>query len=111
MVRFAVDHRLSPPDDHRPKLIKAAADYAAGHAEAGPPPDLVKLWDWRDLSTPPQPGGIDDQLAGFLPRARYLEAVYQVMQRWYRDGGKDFTAQERRLFELVLKIRKDNATH
>ena len=110
MVRLAVDYSLSAPDDSGPKLIKAAADYAAGHRDADPPPELIKLWDWRDLSTPPQPGGIDDQPAGFLRRARYLEAVYEVMRRWYRDGGKDFTAQERDLFNLVLRIRKDYAS-
>lgn len=109
MVRFAVDHGLSALDDHRPKLIKAAADYAAGHEDAAPPPDLIKLWDWRDLSTPPQAGGIDDQPAGFLRRARYLEAVYTVMQRWYRDGAVGFSKQENDLFNLVLRIRKDYA--
>lgn len=108
MVRLTVDHRLSPSDQHRPKLIRAAADHAAGH-DVAPPPDLVKLWDWRDLGTPPSPGGLDDQPACLLMRARYLEAVYTVMQRWYRDGSKDFTPGERELFDLVLRLRKQNA--
>ena len=105
MVRLAVDRRLSTAHDHRPKLIAAAADYAAGHDQAAPPPDLIKLWDWRDLSTPPQWGGLDDQPAGFLARARYLEAVYDIMRRWYRDEA-NFTPRERKLFDLVLKARK-----
>jgi hypothetical protein len=71
---------------------------------------LVKLWDWRDLSTPPQAGGIDDQPAGFLRRARYLEAVYLTMQKWYRDGAANLTASERDVFDLVLRIRKHYAS-
>jgi hypothetical protein len=87
-------------------LIRAAADHAAGHAVA-PPPDLIKLWDWQDLSTPPVAGGLDDQDAGFLRRARYLEAVHDIMRRWYHGGSKDFTPSERDVFNLVLKIRKE----
>jgi hypothetical protein len=44
-----------------------------------------------------------------LQRARYLEAVYDIMHRWYRDGAQAFTPQERELFNLVLRIRKDYA--
>jgi len=68
------------------------------------------LWDWRDLSTPPRAGGIDDQPAGLLRRARYLEAVYLTMQKWYRDGAGDLTASERDVFNLVLRIRKHHAS-
>jgi len=109
MVWLTVDQRLSPCHEHRPKLIRAAADYAAGH-DVAPPSDLVKLWDWRDLSTPPVSGGLDDQPAGLLRRARYLEAVHSVMQRWYRDQHVDFTPSERELFSLVLRLRKQNAS-
>lgn len=106
MVWLAVDRRVSSSHEYRPPLIRAAADHAAGHAVA-PPPDLIKLWDWQDLSTPPVAGGLDDQPAGLLRRARYLEAVHDIMRRWYRDGSKDFTPSEREVFDLVLKIRKE----
>lgn len=110
MVRIATHRCIPPLNDHRPKLIREAADYAAGHDDATPPLELVKLWDWRDLSTPPRLGGLDDQPAGFLRRARYLDAVYTVTQRWYQDGSKDFTQSEIDLWHLVLKIRKQYAS-
>jgi len=83
-----------------------AADIAAGRA-VEPPSDLVTLWDWRDTGTPPNAGGLRDQPAGLLRRAKYLEAVYHVMKRWYTSGGKGFNDQDREIFQRVLKLRKE----
>jgi len=68
---------------------------------------LVTLWDWRDTGTPPNAGGLRDQPAGLLRRAKYLEAVYHVMKRWYTNGGKGFNDQDREIFQRVLKLRKE----
>lgn len=70
-----------------------------------PPSDLITLWDWRDTSTPPNAGGLRDQPAGLLRRAKYLEACYHVMQRWYAGGAK-FNEQEQAVFKRVLQLRK-----
>lgn len=86
-------------------MILAAADLAAGR-DVEPPSDLITLWDWRDTSTPPNAGGLRDQPAGLLRRAKYLEAVYRIMQRWYR-GGKIDGAQEQAIFKRVLQLRKE----
>lgn len=86
-------------------MILTAAELAAGR-DVEPPSDLITLWDWRDTSTPPNAGGLRDQPAGLLRRAKYLEAVYHVMQRWYR-GGKIDGAQEQALFKRVLQLRKE----
>lgn len=79
---------------------------AAGR-KSEPPPDLVKLWDWRDLHTPPVHGGLDDQPAGLLQRARYLEAVVRVMYRFYHHQSYTFDQSERAILETVLRLRKE----
>lgn len=86
-----------------------AADLAAGR-DVEPPSDLIAVWDWRDLGTPPYAGGLADQPAGLLRRGQYLEAVYTVMKRWYTDGAKSLkTAADKRLFERVLKLRRERS--
>ena len=74
-----------------------------------PPSELIELWDWRDTGTPKVAGGRDDQPAGLLRRGKYLEAVYNVMKRWYTNGGAHFNQAEQRLFRRVLELRKKYA--
>ena len=62
------------------------------------------------MGTPPHAGGLRDQPAGLLRRGQYLEAVYNVMKRWYSQGAKSLTtAADKRIFERVLKLRRDKA--
>lgn len=91
-------------------MILAAADLASNKS-VEPPSDLITLWDWRDTGTPPNAGGLRDQPAGLLRRAKYLEAVYRVMARWYANGAKGFTDQDREIFQRVLKLRKEHKTN
>ena len=108
MVRRAVVARVSALHHASPKLILAAADYAAGK-DVEPPPELITLWDWRDTGTPPHAGGLADQPAGLLRRGKYLEACYTVMKRWYSAGGSHFNAAETKLFKHILELRKAHA--
>jgi len=87
-------------------VILAAADMAAG-LNVEPPSDLITLWDWRDTGTPPHAGGLRDQPAGLLRRAKYLEACYHIMQRWYKDSRYKMSKQETEIFKRVLKLRKE----
>lgn len=109
MVRRAVDESLQPLSTHRPKLILAAADFAAGK-DVEPPRELIELWDWRDTGTPKVAGGRDDQPAGLLRKGKYLEAVYLVTKLWYANGSHNFNAAEQKLFKRVLELRKQNAS-
>lgn len=71
----------------------------------------MTLWDWRDLGTPKLAGGLDDQPAGFLYRARYIEAAYNIMRRFYSRGAAGFNENERRIFKRVLELRKQHASN
>lgn len=81
---------------------------AAGK-EVEPPQELIKYWDWKDTGTPPTAGGLDDQPAGLLRRAKYLEAVYHIMQRWYKDSRYKMSVQELEIFKRVLQLRKERS--
>lgn len=105
MVRRSVDEGLLILYHDRPKLILAAADFAAGH-DVEPPSELVDLWDWTSTGTPKHAGGRDDQPAGLLRKGKYLDAVYRIMQRWYKHGSHDFNSAEQKLFKHVLELRK-----
>jgi hypothetical protein len=108
MVRRAVVARVSGLYDHRPKLIRAAADYAE-QGEGEPPSDLVLLWDWQKLGTPPHSGGLLDQPAGFLQRAKYLEYVYHLMRLWYSGNAHQIGKRDKATFDYVLRLRKQHA--
>lgn len=47
------------------------------------------MLDWRKLGTPPLPGGLLDQEAGFLRRARHLEVVFETARNFYTGDGSD----------------------
>ena len=64
------------------------------------------LWDWRDTGTPPHAGGLADQPAGLLRRAKYLEAVYNVMRRFYTQGVKGMGRAESDILKRVLELRR-----
>lgn len=86
----------------------AAADFAED-VNKPPPQDLIDLWDWRDLGTPPHAGGLRDQPAGFLHRAKYLEHVYNIMRLWYGGNAKRIGKREKPVFDYVLKLRAQHA--
>lgn len=67
---------------------------------------MIDLWDWRDTGTPKRAGGRANQPAGLLRKGKYLEAVYRIMQRWYKSGSRDFNSAEQKLFKYVLDLRK-----
>lgn len=68
------------------------------------------LWDWRDTGTPPEHGGLNDQPAGLLRRAKYIEAVYNVMRRFYASGAKGFGRAESDILNRVLRLRRERGS-
>jgi hypothetical protein len=62
------------------------------------------------MGTPKVAGGRDDQPAGLLRKGKYLESVYRVMKRWYTPGSGNLNEAEQKIFERVLKLRKEHAS-
>lgn len=111
MVRIATDYPVQRSDQPRPKLILAAADFAEGK---GPPPwEYAALIDMRDLGIGYLAGGLRDQPAGMLDKARLYELVIESIRRWnsmtLRQFDKVATRSMRDTVTWVLQLRREKA--
>lgn len=58
----------------------------------------------------PVPGTIAEQPATFVRRAYYLETVYQLMKDWYDHKSDTFNESQRKLFDYIMRLRKQHAS-
>lgn len=113
MVRCSTRLAVQPVYGIRPKLILAAADHAEGRKGAKPPRELAKYWEVLETGLGLWPGGLVDQPAGFVRRARYLYLVHEAIKHWRRVKlsvfRKEATRDELEAVDEVLRLRRERA--
>ena len=83
-------------------MIRAVVEYVEG--EGQPPPELKKVFTWRNWNLMPRSGGSDDQRYGELEKMLAAANVHDVWKAHKKGGLKDMTPKQKKMVTVLKRL-------
>ena len=83
-------------------MIRATVRYADGNG--APPPELSRLFKWRNWGVLPRAGGTDDQRAGELDRMLVCANSYDVWKLHKQGKLKNMTPEQIKMLKELTDL-------